>query len=203
MNQNLDRDRSGLPAGLPTAAEVHDRQVMSRRRFLKSLIRLGSIAFAVAFLLPALALKTLSRAKKAVARGEVLVYAAGVAGAVAGQPVKAADLKVNEGVQAFPQGKTSNQQNLIELVRIDQGNGAQGLVAYSAICTHLGCTVFAQLNQQGLIACPCHGSEYDPRHGAKVVRGPAPRPLPSIPVTLSDGGAVTTNGVFSGPIGPP
>jgi rieske iron-sulfur protein len=138
-----------------------------------------------------------------VARGEVLVYAAGVAGAVAGQPVKAADLKVNEGVQAFPQGKTSNQQNLIELVRIDQGNGAQGLVAYSAICTHLGCTVFAQLNQQGLIACPCHGSEYDPRHGAKVVRGPAPRPLPSIPVTLSDGGAVTTNGVFSGPIGPP
>jgi len=191
------------PNGQPPAGATTDEQRMvTRRRFLKGLIRIGSLAFAVAFLLPALALKVLSRPTKTIAKGDVLVYAQSSPGFAVGQIVKASDLAVNDGIQAFPRGKTSDEKNLVELVRIASGSGAQGLAAYSAICVHLGCTVFAQLNQQGLIACPCHGSEYDPRHGARVVRGPAPRPLPSIPVTTTDGDAVTINGPFSGPVGP-
>lgn len=183
-------------------ATNEQRTLVTRQRFLKGLVRFGALAFAVAFLLPALALKSLSRPKEAIAKGDVLTYAQATGGAAAGQVVKASDLAVNQAVQVFPQGKSGNEKNLVELVRIAQGSGAEGLVAYSAICKHLGCTVAAKLNQQGLIICPCHGSEYDPRQNAKVVRGPAPLPLPSLPITTSNGDEVTVNGPFSGPIGP-
>jgi thiosulfate dehydrogenase (quinone) large subunit len=56
-------------------------------------------------------------------------------------------------------------------------------VAYSAVCTHAGCTV-AYDGSRGELVCPCHGSIYDPRHGAQVVAGPAPRPLPALPVRV-------------------
>jgi thiosulfate dehydrogenase [quinone] large subunit len=48
------------------------------------------------------------------------------------------------------------------------------LSAFSAVCTHTGCTVDFE---SGVIACPCHGSEFDPNTGA-VLRGPAATPLP-------------------------
>ena len=58
-------------------------------------------------------------------------------------------------------------------------------VAFSAICPHAGCTV-AFARSSDIIACPCHGSEFNPRTGA-VERGPATRGLTAIPVTASDG----------------
>ncbi|WP_273845074.1 ubiquinol-cytochrome c reductase iron-sulfur subunit [Rubrobacter calidifluminis] len=64
-------------------------------------------------------------------------------------------------------------------------------VAYSAVCTHMGCTVAYQ-KSSGDLVCPCHGSVYDPAHGAKVLRGPAPRPLPKIPVKMEGGEVVKT-----------
>ena len=54
------------------------------------------------------------------------------------------------------------------------------IVAFSAICTHMGCTVNPAGKQ---LHCPCHGSTYDAATG-KVLHGPAPRPLPKIPVTV-------------------
>ena len=55
------------------------------------------------------------------------------------------------------------------------------VVAFSAICTHLGCVV---LPAQGEFDCPCHGSRYDAATGA-VLGGPAPLPLPEISVTVN------------------
>jgi Rieske Fe-S protein len=66
------------------------------------------------------------------------------------------------------------------LVHLDNGD----FVAYSAVCTHQGCTV---AYKNGQLACPCHGSVFDPAHGAEVVAGPAPRPLPKIPIKVSGG----------------
>lgn len=54
------------------------------------------------------------------------------------------------------------------------------VVAFSAICTHMGCTVAPAGNQ---FHCPCHGSVYDAFTG-KVLSGPAPAPLPSIAVKV-------------------
>jgi len=61
-------------------------------------------------------------------------------------------------------------------------NTAQGVVAYSAICTHLGCIVaFDDLS--GMIVCPCHDGRFNPATGS-VVSGPPPNPLPSISVSV-------------------
>ena len=66
------------------------------------------------------------------------------------------------------------------LVHLDSGD----FVAYSAVCTHQGCTV---AYRGGQLACPCHGSVFDPANGAAVVSGPARRPLPEVPVEVSGG----------------
>lgn len=59
-------------------------------------------------------------------------------------------------------------------------------VAYSAICTHMGCTVGYDKGNDMLV-CPCHGSVFDPAHGAKVLQGPAPSPLPTIAIKVKGG----------------
>ena len=56
-------------------------------------------------------------------------------------------------------------------------------VAYSAVCTHAGCIV-AYDSARAELVCPCHGSVYDPRRGARVVAGPAPRPLSAVPLQV-------------------
>ncbi len=68
------------------------------------------------------------------------------------------------------------------LVHLKSGD----LVAYSAVCTHLGCTVAYQ-KSSGDLVCPCHGSIFDPAQNAKVLNGPAPRPLPKIPIKIEGG----------------
>jgi thiosulfate dehydrogenase [quinone] large subunit len=57
------------------------------------------------------------------------------------------------------------------------------VVAYSRVCTHEGCLVGYDPGSR-ILVCPCHGAEFDPAHGAKVIAGPAPVPLPSIPVAI-------------------
>jgi Rieske Fe-S protein len=54
--------------------------------------------------------------------------------------------------------------------------------AFSAVCTHMGCTVSQIAN--GTIDCPCHGSQYSIKNGA-VVAGPAPAPLPAKAIKVS------------------
>ncbi len=71
------------------------------------------------------------------------------------------------------------------LVHLDGGE----FVAYSAVCTHAQCTV-AYKNAQ--LACPCHGSIFDPANGAEVVSGPAQTPLPEIPIRVQDGQILRT-----------
>ena len=68
------------------------------------------------------------------------------------------------------------------LVHLDGGD----FVAYSAVCTHQGCTV-AYNAGGGTLDCPCHGSVFDPSSGGTVRQGPAEKPLPEIPVEVRGG----------------
>ncbi|GGL29202.1 hypothetical protein GCM10009037_11140 [Halarchaeum grantii] len=81
---------------------------------------------------------------------------------------------------------------------------AEGYAAYSATCTHAGCTVSSRTgpNDQNFL-CPCHQSVFNPLQGAKVVGGPAPRPLPQLPVGVTEDGdqLIIATGPFEAPIG--
>jgi nitrite reductase/ring-hydroxylating ferredoxin subunit len=79
--------------------------------------------------------------------------------------------------------KFEDSGNPAVLVHLENGD----FVAYSAICTHQACRV---VYKDGNLACPCHGSTFDPANGASVVTGPATRPLPEIPVKVEGGQVV-------------
>lgn len=67
-----------------------------------------------------------------------------------------------------------------------------GIAAFSAVCTHDGCTVGWDAEQEQ-ISCPCHGSRFDPSDGS-VVNGPARDPLGEVPVTVDEAGGVLRRG---------
>lgn len=81
----------------------------------------------------------------------------------------------------------------VDSVTLDPNSGIylihiqEGFFALSAICTHLGCLT-AWKPEQGVIACPCHGSRFS-REGQKLA-GPAPKPLPWLKTWLNDDGDI-------------
>jgi rieske iron-sulfur protein len=91
--------------------------------------------------------------------------------------------------------RNGSRLNKVLLLRLDpegfdpetRDHAAEGVVAYSAVCTHTGCDVVNWHPDRRLLECPCHNSVYDPMEGAKVVSGPAPRRLPALPLKIADG----------------
>jgi Rieske Fe-S protein len=110
--------------------------------------------------------------------------------------------------------RDGSRLNEILLVKLDAGEldedtqplAADGILAYSAICTHAGCSVteWVKATEGGgnVFKCPCHNSEFDPRRGARVVFGPAPRRLAVLPLAIS-GGALVVSRPFIGKVGVP
>jgi quinol---cytochrome c reductase iron-sulfur subunit len=77
-----------------------------------------------------------------------------------------------------------------------------GIVAYSKICTHVGCPAALYEHTTHHILCPCHQSTFDAQRGAKVIFGPAPRPLPQLPITVDSEGYLVAKSDFTVPVGP-
>lgn len=76
---------------------------------------------------------------------------------------------------------TLNKEQKVFIVRAKEGY----FYAVSAVCTHLGC-IANWKSEEGIIACPCHGSKFD-RDG-RLLEGPAPRQLPRLSMTMDDQG---------------
>jgi Rieske Fe-S protein len=91
--------------------------------------------------------------------------------------------------------RDGSRLNMVLLMRFDpaalsaaeKATAPDGVVAYSAVCTHQQCWVTDWLKSAQVLQCPCHQSRYDLRSGGRVVGGPAPRPLPALPLKLSSG----------------
>ena len=98
--------------------------------------------------------------------------------------------------------------NQVLLVRLDpqtlesdtRSRAADGVLAYSATCTHEDCKVDDWLADGQLLHCACHDAKFDPKDSAKVVGGPAPRPLAALPLKLDDGQLVVA-GPFTARVG--
>jgi len=76
------------------------------------------------------------------------------------------------------------------------------IVAYSKICTHVGCPVALYEQTTHHILCPCHQSTFEATTGATVIFGPAPRPLPQLPLTVDSSGYLVSKSDFTQPVGP-
>jgi ubiquinol-cytochrome c reductase iron-sulfur subunit len=77
-----------------------------------------------------------------------------------------------------------------------------GIVAYSKICTHVGCPAALYEQTTHHILCPCHQSTFDAPKGATVLFGPATRPLPQLPITTDAQGYLVAQSDFHEPVGP-
>jgi rieske iron-sulfur protein len=183
-------------------------RVSARREVLQGALGLG-------FALPLIGTGSAQEAEARSLRpkaGDRLVFAAGERkGAVIAPP----DLPLGgPQVLAYPQDAKSSvirdgsRLNQVALVRLDPkelgeetlADAADGVVAYSAVCTHQGCPVSMWEDKAQMLFCSCHASEFDPRNGAEVVAGPAPRRLAALPLKVEDGVLVAA-AEFSGRVG--
>jgi ubiquinol-cytochrome c reductase iron-sulfur subunit len=130
------------------------------------------------------------------------------------------DVTVGTFVTAFPEDADKRELGSpVVLVRLrpdeldlpaDRSDwDADGVLAFSKICTHAGCTInlyryplFPAQSPGPALVCPCHYSTFDPATGGNRIFGPAGRSLPQLPMALDGAGRLIAGGDFSGPIGP-
>lgn len=146
--------------------------------------------------------------------GDLLVRAVGTAENA--EPLRPGDI-VPAGPQLLAWAKDpasgtvrdGSRLNQILLLRLDPesldaetlARAADGVLAYSATCTHAQCPVSEWRQEAGVLHCPCHGSEFDPRAAGRVVGGPALRRLPPLPLRLSAEGGLEVAQPFMGKVG--
>ena len=133
-----------------------------------------------------------------------------------GKPVHRTDMQVGGILTVFPKGKettlTAQAVDQTVLIRVQSETlvtmkaradwAPDGYVAYSKVCTHLGCPVGLYEQQLELLVCPCHQSMFNVRDGAFPVFGPAPRPLPQLPIYFDSTGFLRARSGYDQPIGP-
>lgn len=95
----------------------------------------------------------------------------------------------------------SLQENLIKSSR-ERDWGQGGVVAFSKICTHVGCSVGLYEQTTHHLLCPCHQSTFDVTDDCKVIFGPAKRPLPQLKISVDDNGYLYAPHGFDEPVGP-
>lgn len=78
----------------------------------------------------------------------------------------------------------------------------QGIVAFSKICTHVGCPVSLYEQQTHHVLCPCHQSTFDLSDGARVIFGPAGHRLPQLRISVNGEGNLVAMSDFEVPVGP-
>lgn len=130
----------------------------------------------------------------------------------AGNRVRPTDIPPGGVVTVWPEHAVEHERSAVIVVRL----GPRGplaptnrdwvvdgsVVAYSKICTHAGCPVGLFREADDALFCPCHLATFDAGRGAEPSFGPAPRPLPQLPMSVNADGELVALGDFAEPIGP-
>jgi ubiquinol-cytochrome c reductase iron-sulfur subunit len=137
-----------------------------------------------------------------------------------GVPVRASDVTLGSAVHIIPEGLADLEHGKLEekakaavlLMRLNpedlnesperEGWSYDGIVAYSKICTHVGCPVALYEQHTHHLLCPCHQSQFDVTNHCEVIFGPAARPLPQLPISVDDEGYLVAQSDFTEPVGP-
>ena len=135
------------------------------------------------------------------------------------RPIRPSDLEVGGVAQVqpeFPAGKVRHlddiAQDSVLLIRIrpEEFNldaerlswTYEGIIAFSKICSHMGCAVALYEQTTKHLLCPCHQSTFDVTRAAKVIFGPAARPLPQLAITVDSEGYLVAKAPFNEAVGP-
>ncbi|MYW66181.1 Rieske 2Fe-2S domain-containing protein [Streptomyces sp. SID8379] len=135
------------------------------------------------------------------------------------EPLRASDIAVGSLTFAKPEGLEEHDEDFqkeiakaaLMLVRIQPDNikdkqelewSHEGVVAYSKICTHVGCPISLYEQQTHHVLCPCHQSTFDLSDGARVIFGPAGHALPQLRIAADEEGYLVAQGDFAEPVGP-
>jgi len=206
---NTTQDRNAM------AAAIVERggSVIKRRKMLGGLLGGGLGIFGVVAMFPLL--RSLGPLPK-----DTLFHTDWRRGTFAvdqsGRRVQVGDLGIGSIVTVFPEGTqdTERGQAVDQTVLIRLSNqdfttqkgretwGPMGYVAYSKLCTHLGCPVGLYEQQLQMLVCPCHQSMFNVTNGAIPNFGPAPRPLPQLPLYIDAQGFIRAQGDYHVPVGP-
>jgi ubiquinol-cytochrome c reductase iron-sulfur subunit len=133
-----------------------------------------------------------------------------------GKPLTPAEFSSpGSSVSVIPEGYADNDDALAKaattLIKFRPGElkpptvmnwTVDNIVAYSKICPHLGCPAALYEQTTHHILCPCHQSTFDAARGAKVLFGPASRPLPQLPLMLDAQGFLVAQSDYHEPVGP-
>ena len=136
-----------------------------------------------------------------------------------GRPIMPGDLEVGSVAQVLPELPAGTERTLenigkdaVLLIRIrpEEFNlnaerlswTYNGIIAFSKICSHMGCAVALYEQQTKHLLCPCHQSTFDVTRAAKVIFGPAARPLPQLAITVDADGYLVAKQGFTEPVGP-
>jgi Rieske Fe-S protein len=128
-----------------------------------------------------------------------------------GRPLEVKDLRAGTSPKTAyavsPEGvvRNADYMNTLLAVRFAEDDlsdaaketAVEGILVYSAICTHAGCEVTNWIREEKNMECPCHGSHFDPKDNGAVVFGPASRKLPQIGVEIVDDKLVVASGFDS------
>jgi quinol---cytochrome c reductase iron-sulfur subunit len=137
-----------------------------------------------------------------------------------GRPLRANEIEEKTFYTAFAEGADKERlpsslvvvrlrRDQLDLPAENAGFDADGIVAFSKICTHAGCAIalyraplFEPTDPKPALVCPCHYSTFDPATGGTVTFGPAGRKLPMLPLEVDPKGFLRARGNFDGPVGP-
>ncbi|MEU3726400.1 Rieske 2Fe-2S domain-containing protein [Streptomyces sp. NPDC031705] len=135
------------------------------------------------------------------------------------EPLRPEDVLVGSLTFAMPEGLEEDQHDFqvqiakaaLMIVRIQPEDikdkrelewSHDGIVAFSKICTHVGCPISLYEQQTHHVLCPCHQSTFDLSDGARVIFGPAGHALPQLRIGVNDEGFLEAHGDFEEPVGP-
>ncbi|MCC9704744.1 Rieske (2Fe-2S) protein [Streptomyces sp. MNU76] len=135
------------------------------------------------------------------------------------EPLRPSDVAVGSLTFAMPEGLDEHdhdfQKNIAKdalmIVRIQPNDikdkqslewSHEGILAYSKICTHVGCPISLYEQQTHHALCPCHQSTFDLADGARVIFGPAGHALPQLHITVGEDGYLEAVSDFDEPVGP-
>ena len=120
-------------------------------------------------------------------------------------------IQVGALVNVYPEGWVDEADSQAILLRDDPSRfatarsggplAAAGVIAYSKLCTHMACPLGLYEQQSGTLLCPCHQALFDVLAEGKVLRGPADRPLPMLPLAVDDRGFLIATGDFTDAVG--